>query len=85
MKGILPCVGWCRNCGGKAVSGVGVHSFVVELTSLVVQASHLLSIPINPIVVLSWLNFDISLAVCEPASVPLFLVGIMPSSGVVVV
>ena len=58
---------------------------MVELTSLEVQASHLLGILINPNVVLAWLKFDMSLAMCEPVIVPLFLVGIMPSSGVEVV
>ena len=36
VKGILPCVGWCRNCGGQAISCVGVHSSVVELISLAI-------------------------------------------------
>ena len=58
---------------------------MVELTSLVVQDLHLLSSLINPNVVLAWLNFDISLAMSEPTSVTLFLVGIMPNSGVAVV
>ena len=55
---------------------------MVELTSLAVQASHLLGSLINPNQGFPWLNFDISLAMCESASVPLFLMGIMLSSGV---
>ena len=58
---------------------------MVELTSLVFQPFELLSILINPNVVLAWLNFDMSLAMCEPIVVPLFIVGIMPKSGVEVV
>ena len=57
---------------------------MVELTSLAIQPFHLLSSLINPNVVLAWLNFDVSLAMCEPVVVPLFLMGIMPSLGVVV-
>ena len=56
-------------------------SIALWLSSL---AFHLLSSMINPNVVLGWLNFGIYLAMCEPTSVPLFLVGIMPSSGVAV-
>ena len=65
-------------------SGVGVHSSVVELTSSAIQPFHLLGSLINPNVVLAWLDFDIPLAMYEPASVPLFLVGIIPISGVAV-
>ena len=57
---------------------------MVELTCLEVQYSHLLGSLINPNVVLAWLNFDMSLAMCELDLVPLFLVGIMPNSGVAV-
>ena len=74
----------CRYYGGQSRSCVGVHGSVVELTSLASQPFHLLSSLINPNVVLDWMNFDISLDMCDPASVPLFLVGIMPRSGVVV-
>ena len=58
---------------------------MVELTSLANQPFHLLGSLINPNAVLAQCNFDISLAMCEHASVPLFLMGIMPSSGVAVV
>ena len=57
---------------------------MVELTSLAIQHFHLLGSLINPKVVLAWLNFDMYLAVCERAFVPLFLVGIMKISGVAV-
>ena len=67
------------------IFGVGAHSSLEELTSLAVQAFHLLCSLINSYAILAWLNFVMSLAMCEPASVPLFLVGIMPSSGVEVV
>ena len=70
----------CRCWENQAISCVGVHSSVVELTSLAIQPFHLLSNLINPNVVLDWLNFDVSLAMCEPTVVPLLLVGIMPSS-----
>ena len=69
----------------QARSGASVHSSVVEITSLTIQSFHLLSNLINPNVVLAWLNFDVSLAMCELVVVPLLLVGIMPSSGVAVV
>ena len=72
----------CGYLEGQARSGAGVHSFVVELIGLTIQPFHLLSIPINPNVVLAWMDLDTSLAMCESASVPLFLVGIMPISGV---
>ena len=55
---------------------------MVDLTSLAIQPFHLFSILINPNVVLSWLDFDMYLAMCEPPSVPLFLVGIIPNLGV---
>ena len=61
-----------------------VHSSVVELTSLAIQPFHLLSSLINPNVVLAWLDFDMSLVMREPVVVPLFLVEIMPSSGLAV-
>ena len=57
---------------------------MVDLTGLEIQPVHLLGSLINPNVVLARLNFDMSLTVCESAIVPLFLVGIMPSLGVVV-
>ena len=63
--------------------GVGVHNSIKELTSLAVQPIHLICSLINP-TVLAWLNFVVSLAMCEPASVPLFPMGIMLSSGVAV-
>ena len=50
VKGILPCVGWCRYCGGQAKSGVGVHSSVVELTRLAILSFHCLSSLRNPTV-----------------------------------
>ena len=58
---------------------------MVELNSLAIQPFHLFSSLINPNVVLVWLDFDTSLDMCELASVPLILVGVMPSSGVAVV
>ena len=72
----------CTCCEIQAISCVGVHSYVVELTSLAIQLFQLLSILIKPNVVLAWLDFNMYLAMCEPAVVPLFLVGIMPISGV---
>ena len=57
---------------------------MVELTSLAIQPFRLLSSLINPNVVLAWLNFDVSLAMCEPVVVLVFFVGIMTSSGVAV-
>ena len=75
----------CRCSRSHAKSGAGVHSSVVELTRLAVQASHLVVSLINPNVVFAWLNFDIYLVMCDPSSVPLFLVGIMPSLMVAVV
>ena len=39
---------------------------------------------LNENVFLAWLDFDMSLVMCEPIVVPLFLVGIMCSSGLVV-
>ena len=75
----------CRCCEIQAISFVGVHSYVVELTSLAIQLFQLLSILIKPNVVLAWLDFNMYLAMGEPAVVPLFLVGIMPISGVAVV
>ena len=68
----------------QARSYVGVHSFVVELTSLEIQPFHLLSILINPNVDLDWMNFDVYLDMCEPGVFPLLLVEIMPSSRVAV-
>ena len=55
MKGILPCVG----CVGIVDAELdrsfrGVHSFVVELTSLAILPFHYLSSLINPIV--DWLG-----------------------------
>ena len=67
----------CRCFRRQARSGASVYSSVVELISLAVQAFHLLSSLINPNVVLVWLDFDMSLAMCEFVSVPLFLVGTM--------
>ena len=55
---------------------------MVEITILAIQPFHPLGILINPKVVLAWLNFDMYLAVCEPAFVPLFLVGILTRLGV---
>ena len=72
----------CRCWENQARSCVGVHSSVVELTSLAIQPFHLLSNLIKPNVSLAWMNFDMSWAMCEPAIVPLFLEGIMPSLGV---
>ena len=74
----------CGYLEGQAKSSAGVCSSTVELTGLAIQPLHLLSSLINPNVVLSWLNFDVPLAMCEPIVVPLFLVGIIPSSGVAV-
>ena len=75
---MLPCVG-CVDVLESKPSSAGVHISMAELTSLVVQPFHLLSILINPNLVLAWLNFGVSLAMCDPAIVPLFLVGIIPS------
>ena len=72
----------CRCCEIQARYCVGVHSFVVDLKSLAIQPFHLLRSLINPNVVLDWLDFDMSLATCEPVVVPLLFVGIMPNSGV---
>ena len=84
MKGILHCVGWCSYCGDQDRYCAGVHSSMVELTSLEIPPFHLFSILINPNVVLAWLDFDMSLDMCELASVSLFLMGMIPSSGVTV-
>ena len=81
---MLPCVGCVDVLESQSKSGAGVHISMVELTSLVVQAFPLFGSLINPNVVLAWMNFDIPLAMCEPTSVPLFLVGIIPNSRVVV-
>ena len=45
---------------------------MVELTSLEILPFHILNILINPNVVLAWLNFDLSLAMCEPVVVVVF-------------
>ena len=74
----------CRYYGGQDISCAGVHSSMFELTSLAIQPFHLLSSLINPNVFFAWLNFDMSLAMCEPIVVPLFLMGIMPNMGVAV-
>ena len=74
----------CKCLERQARSCAGVHSSVVELTSLSIKPFHLLSSLINPNVVLAWLDFDMFLAMCEPVVVPLFLMGIMHSLGVAV-
>ena len=51
MKGILPCFGCVGIVDAKLDrSGAGVHSSVVELTSLAILPFHFLSIMINPTV-----------------------------------
>ena len=74
----------CRFWEIQARYCVGVHISMVELTSLVIQPFQLVSILINPNVVLAWVDFDMYLAMCEPPSVPLLLVGIIPNLGVAV-
>ena len=55
MKGILPCVGGVGIVEAKLDrSCAGVHSSVVELTSLAILPFHCLSALINPTVV--WLG-----------------------------
>ena len=55
MKGILPCVGCVGIVDAKLDrSGAGVHSSVVELTSLAILPFHYLSSLINPTV--DWLG-----------------------------
>ena len=46
---------------------------MVVITSLVVEPFQLLSSLINPNLVLAWMNFVMSLAMCEPDVIPLFL------------
>ena len=53
VKGILPCVGYVGIVDAKLdISSAGVHSSVVELTSLAILPPHRLSSLINPTV--SW-------------------------------
>ena len=49
VKGILPSVGQCRYWGGQAISCVGVHSSMVELTRLAILPFHFLSSVRNPV------------------------------------
>ena len=60
--------------------GAGVHNSIEELTSLANQPIHLFCSLINP-TVLAWLNFVVSLAMCELANVPYSLWESCPSWG----
>ena len=58
MKGILPCVGYVGIVDSKLDrSSAGVHSSMVELTSLAIHPFHCLSSLTNPIV--DWLGCNL--------------------------
>ena len=79
---MLPFLWWCRFFRSQASSSAGVHSSLVELTSLAVSLSSSLIADKPNYAGLA--EFCVSLAMCESSIVPLFLVGIMPNSGVAV-